>query len=619
MNPRPSNESLNKISERCRAYIEMSRRKQASRLDVWRRNEELFAAYVPASELESPEKDTYKQLYIPYSYAIAMTAHTYYTSVFMARHPVFQLIGRHGEGEMQVQAMEALLDYQLQVGGMLVPLFLWLMDPIKYGHGFVGHYWDEERILCRKRSKRKKQFLGYELEGEEWVDEVEEIVGYTGHRLYNIRPHDAFPDPRVSVWDFQRGMFFGRYVELSEEELTAGDYFDVEEVKKERRYFWERTESSAVSDLPGESTGVYDREVPGFIRAYELYVKCIPREWGLAPSDNMEIWVITVTAGDFKVFGARPLGEYHGKFPIDVLEQEPDAYNTFARSMMEVMQPLNDAITWLVNSHMFNVRAALNNQFLVDPSMVVMKDLENPSPGKIIRLKPVAYGRDVRTFFAQLPVADVTRDHVPNMQLMVEMLQRMTGVTDNIMGMVNTGGRKTATEVRQSTSFGVNRLKTTCEYFSAMGFAPLVQKLVQGTQQHYSQELKLRIVGDLAAFSERFLTVDPSMISGFYDFVPVDGTLPVDRFAQANLWNLMLSQVMKIPQIASQYDLAKIFAWVAGIAGLKNIQQFKVNVMDPAVLQAQAQAGNIVPIDTMGRDLGRAPSQMQVPGMGATL
>ena len=93
-----------------------------------------------------------------------------------------------------------------------------------------------------------------------------------------------------------------------------------------------------------------------------------------------------------------------------------------------------------------------------------------------------------------------------------------------------------------------------------------------------------------------FVNVTPETIQGFYDFVPVDGTLPVDRFAQANVWKELFQTILAVPQIGQQYDLGRIFAWVAQLAGLKNINKFKVQMMDPAVAQAQAQAGNLVPV-----------------------
>lgn len=630
---RYSKATLQFVADQCRSRITMSREKMKNRYEKWANSEDQFAAYIPESAEDAIRKNKwdegkpeYTTIVIPYSYAIAMTAHTYYTSVFLARNPLFQFSGRHGESEQQTQAMEALIDYQVQVGEMLVPLFMWLFDPVKYGVGWIGHYWDEQTVRCRTRVKRPRMFLGMPIPGtEETVEEVKDLVGYAGHQLFNIRPQDAFPDPRVSLWNFQRGEFFGRYVELTQSELLSGElagiYFGVRDLKGQGYDYGEREPGGVSTELPA-APETYVPEtgegIPPLVKGYELFIKLIPRQWKLADSDREEIWVFTVTAGSYQPFGIRPLGEYHGKFPIDVLEQEPDAYGLFSRSMLEVMEPLNEAITWLVNSHMFNVRASLNNQFIADPSMLVMKDLESRDPGKLIRLKPSAYGRDVRTMFAQLPVSDVTQGHVPNMQLMADMMQRVTGVTDNIMGMVNTSGRKTATEVRQSTTFGINRLKTTCEFFSAMGFSPLAQKLVQGTQQHYNMEQRLRIVGDLAAMSPGFLNVSPDLIAGFYDFVPVDGSLPVDRFAQANLWQQMLGQMSKVPQVMQQYDIGKMFGWVANLAGLKNLQQFRVQVMDPGVLAQQAQAGNVVPMKQSGADLGRPPAQMQIPGMGAT-
>jgi len=630
--------TLEFVSERCRDRLMLSRDAMEGQYDTWAEAEESFKAYIPEKEADAIRasrrrggEPQYTTIEVPYSYSIAMTAHTYFTSVFLTRSPIFQFAGRHGEGEMQVQAVEAIVDYQMNVGQNLIPLFMWLFDPIKYSVGWLGTYWDRETVQCRKRVKRPKMFLGMPIPGtEETVDEVTEVTGYEGNRYYNIRPQDAFPDPRVSLWNFQRGEFFGRYVELGWGDilsgLDAGRYFDTGDLRTESNAggpAYRDEGSSAVTELPNSDelflrTGRGEDTVRPVVKAYELFVKLVPREWHLAESNKTEIWVFTVRADNYKVFGIEPLGLYHGKFPIDIIEQEPDAYNLFSRSMMEVMKPINDALTWQLNSHMYNVRAVLNNQLIYDPSMLNGKDLENPNPGKLIRLKPAAYGRDVRTTYAQLAIQDITRSHIPDMQTLSQLLQQLTGVSDNIMGMVNSGGRKTATEVRQSTSLGINRLKTICEFFSAMGFVPLAQKTVQNTQQLYDEDKKFRIVGDMANFAPGFAQVNPESIAGFFDLIPVDGTMPVDRFAQANLWQQMLAQVSKVPQVAGQYDLGRIFAWVASLAGLKNVQQFRLQAMAPDQLAQQVQAGNSVPLEASQRDLGLPPNQMQVPGMGAT-
>jgi hypothetical protein len=52
------------------------------------------------------------------------------------------------------------------------------------------------------------------------------------------------------------------------------------------------------------------------------------------------------------------------------------------------------------------------------------------------------------------------------------------------------------------------------------------------------------------------------------------------------------------PQVAMQYDVGKIFAWMAQLGGLKNINQMKLQaqVVPDAQLQQQAGAGNVIPL-----------------------
>lgn len=609
---------------------------RATRAEQWARNEEQFMAYMPAKVNDQLRKEARKRgepqfttIEIPYSYAILLTAHTYITSTFLARSPILQLQGRHGEAENAVMGMEALLDYQVQAGGHLVPYYIWTLDSLKYGLGVMGYYWDEEKITCRKMVDAQVTFLGMAIPGRTKKMEIEEEVrGYVGNRAYNVRPQDFFFDPSFPANQFQKGEYAGRYVAISMLDLKDGEqdgrYFNVDKVSRHQADpANERISGSQHVLLPNDPTHTRVDDATlgtGNVDCHEIYVRLIPADWGLGKSRRSEKWVFVVAQKRF-IVSARPLGYYHNRFPFEVLEQEIDGHALFSRSMLEVMKPMNDTLTWLLNTHFYNVRKSLNDQFVVDPSKVVMKDMTDPNPGRLIRLKPSAYGTDVRLAVQQLQVADITKTHVNDAQLVMEMLQRVTGVNDNLMGMLNSG-RKTATEVRSSTTFGINRLKTTTEFMSAMGFSPWTQQLVQTTQQYFDDERKFRIVGDAATYmTEKFVHVTPDQIAGFYDFVPVDGTLPVDRFAQVQTWNQIMQQAATMPQIMQQYDFTKIFAFVAQLAGLKNINQFRISVVPDATMQNQVQAGNSVPAmaDPAGLAAnGGVPQPEQIPGMGQT-
>jgi hypothetical protein len=225
-------------------------------------------------------------------------------------------------------------------------------------------------------------------------------------------------------------------------------------------------------------------------------------------------------------------------------------------------------------------------------------------------------------------IADVTVTHFQDVKLLMELIQRVTGVTDNMMGVVYPGGRKTATEVRTATSFGINRLKVLAEFCSVIGWEPLAQVLLQNSQEMYTEPIKVRLAGDLARRTglPQVIEVRPEDIAGFYDFVPVDGTMPIDRVAQAMLWRELLATMTQVPEVIAKYDIAGIFSWVAQLAGLRNITQFELRPDE--VIAKQAQLGNLVPAGGKGaprgsqaqgravREEAGTPILAGIPGLG---
>ena len=624
----PHGQELEKrILEELRQRVKFWERKVGEHLKKWEEAENKILAYIPETEVmrkrkaeRAAGKPDYTTIQMPYSYAVVMSALTYITSVFFGRSPVFQYSGRHGEAEQQIQALEAVVDYQVMNGRMLPNLYTWFYDMLKYGYGTIGLYWDE-RI---ENFSDIAQVPLLTPQGVQMVDQpvTYQMRTYAGNRLFNIQPQDFIWDVKLPARDFQQGEFAGRRMTLGWNEVQrkakTGQFINTEFVRARERDLFvrdtgseqlQRAEFYTDQSITSDEVSGMGLKHPSSVGAYELVVEIIPVEWQLGASDWPEKWVFTVTADFSVLLGCCPLGAWHASFPYAVIGMEPEGYGLFIRGMPEVLDPIQNTIDWLINSHFYNVRAALNNKFVVDPSRVVMKDVLDPLPGGVVRLKPEAYGTDTKMVMTQMQVTDVTQQHPMNMQLMLQFGERIMGVNDSIMGMVDTGGRKTATEVRTSTSMGVNRLKMLAEFSSVSGMDPLSKMMVQNTQQYYDMELMLKIAGDtIMSAGPSFIMVNPETIAGFYDFVPVDGTLPIDRFAQVNLWKELMQAMMAVPQIGLQYDLAGIFAWVAQLAGLRNINRFRVQVMPDQMLQMLAQQGNSIPLGGGKNSKGLKPS-----------
>jgi hypothetical protein len=601
----------------------------------------MMVGYIPETELDAARRGKreagtpqYTTIMLPYSYAVAMTAYSYWATTFLSRSPVFQFMDLTAIGADGVLAVEALQQYQVMRGRMMPHLYIWLQDVPKYGEAWVSPFWKTEVTRTSEIIEQPDLYMGmleYNPPKVKKVRQVTETIGYSGNALFNVAPATVLTDPRYTRSQFQKGEFVAVEITMSYQELREGAkkgrYINVDKVKR-KSGAWELAGYSTTIASEAESVGLERPDITSFgssvsdnaddaLKGYEFIIKLVPSDWELGTGDWAEKWVFTVDK-DFEVLlEARPQGCLHDQFPLALLEIEPEGYGSFSRSLVEIFGPVQQTLDWLVNTHFFNVRQVLNNQWLLDPSRVETRDLETGKPGKAIRLKPAAYGTDIRTALMQLPVQDVTKSHFGDIQFMYDIGDKL-GVNASLMGETNPQSRRTGQEYRGEQALAVNKLKVMAEFFSCTGFADLSNIMVKNSQQYYDGAKKLRIVGDLAQYAgQEFIQVTPENIVGQFDWAPVDGTLPIDRYAQANLWREMLAQMAQVPQVMMQYDLGKIFGFVAQLSGLKNIDRFKIQMMPDQMMMAQAGAGNAVPM-LPGPGMGNPVEPGQVPLNGPT-
>lgn len=338
-----------KLLKMLEGRIKMAQRDQQKQHPRWQKAEDTVLCYVPESDLDASRKadrensgtPRYTTIKLPYTYALLLSQHTYLTSVFFSRSPIHQFTGRHGEGEQQVQAMEALIAHQIEVGEMIGPYYVWLYDACKYGVGVLEEYWEDER----------SQFSSLQMmpdpkdpTGETMVKGLMRVQmpGYQGTKISNISPWDFFPDPRVTVGRYQTGEFIFVRKNLSWADVVKrkarGFYMNVEHITNDVKDFAGTTRgansNNSQLERPDESLMLEDADDvkhPAVVPVYEGCVEVIPREWGLHDSDFPEKWMFTLT-GDLKtLIGCQPHGAMHCKFPYAVIETEIEGYGSGGR------------------------------------------------------------------------------------------------------------------------------------------------------------------------------------------------------------------------------------------------------------------------------------------------
>lgn len=603
----------------------------SDRRDKWRKAENATIAYVPESAADARRRvgrevsgtPAYTTVKIPYSYGMVMSYWTYLSSVFLAREPIYQFEGLHGESQQQSLMVEALHAYQMRAGKHVPVLFRWLYDLARYGCGITAVFWHQDI--------RHVSEIGFgeadSLTGErQKMQRTLRLPGYQGNKLRNVAPRDFLFDPRVPMSQFQEGEFCGTREKLSwvdvKQREAQGYYTNVGEIDPgiSPRFPGDVGDDSQV-ERPEEvlagfgGEGERKRRKPDIVPVYEVYVELIPSDWELGKSDYPEKWVFTVTADFGTVLGAQPFSAYHAQFPYALCELEPDAYALSNRGIPEIIEGVQHTMDWLINSHMYNVRQSLNNLLVVDPERIIMKDLTEGGPGGLVRRRPGSTnlpGNPVE----QIPIQDVTRAHLSDFQALLGIGERTGGVSDQMMGATQRTGRKTATEMRISSVAGASRQKVIAEYVSSTGWGELGGQMIANSQQYFDDELMLPVLGNLTGMAGvQTLRVSPQEIAGAYKFAPVDGTLPIDQFAKASLWKELLGSFQTLPDLAAQYDVGKIFGWIAQLSGIRNIDQFRVELKPDEVLEQEAQQGNIVPMDGNPMD-GNPEMLRQIPGVG---
>jgi hypothetical protein len=613
---------LTKLSDR----IAMSERAMSKFYSRWNLNESKFQAYIDLPEYERVLKDMKgkKQapevvsIIVPYSFATIWTIVTYMVHTFGGRKPIFQVGAHSREAVNPAKHMETLLQYNADQVRLITAFFQWFLDGEIYGVGAMRTLWTEK--FAFRSQMQQGSIAGMAMPGiksQNMKTRVRKKV-YEGNDVANIDPFMFFPDPRVPMSKVnEKGEFvFWRSFEgehTLRREAAKGTLKWVHEATKEGRttpgYTSEATPSSERSLIsggeahPGNPFMQDYRSLP-FFQYDQGTVDLIPKDWKLGEGEEPEKWLFSIV-NKTQIVQAERLDLDHGRHPVSVIEPLAFGHGFGMPGTADLLGPIQDALSWFMNSHIYNVRSALNNMFVVDPSLVEMQDLRDQGPGKLIRIKRAAIGQDVRTLVSQLQVQDVTSGHIDKMQSFMRMGDAMSAVNDNLRGIQEAGGRKTATEVRTSGEAGASRLAARARYISSQGMVDLAEQMACNIQQNQTMEYYLKIVGEEGAAEPTPIT--PESVLGDFHFPVHDGTLPLDRVALLDVWKEIFLALASNPQLGPQYDVQGIFEFMADLGGAKNLRDFKrmttpqpmvgnVTAMPDEQLAAAAQGGNVVPI-----------------------
>ena len=615
---RPGSATHERLLSRIKGQISESHSAMSKFYDRWRMRELEYQAYVTVKDWESKYssacadktlsnvKKQEANIIVPYSFSTIRVIATYLANVFLGRKPIFQVGTYNAKLIENARNMEKLLQYNAEHAKLVKEMTQWLYAGEIYGLGILKTGFVTE-------SAPRTTIVQNPLDGSPLRVSQESVI-YQGNTVENIDPFLFFPDPRVPMLEVaRRGEFvYWRNFVGKFTLQRAGD-----------TYAWldnagEMSVQDAGNSLRnlranGDSLNTqYDVHlVRGtaypFVQIDEGTLELIPSEIGFNLGDGYDNdaphkFFVTV-ANETQVIRFEHYAPDHQMHPVVVNEPYAIGNGLGNCGISDYLSPFQETLSWFLNSHIFNVKGVVNNSFLYDPSMIEEKDLKSDKPGKLIRMKPKAFGVEPTLYFKQIAISDVTSGHVNDMAQLMRLGNDISAVTDNLRGQQDSGGRKTATEIRATIEAASSRLAAHAQFISGASVIDLGKQWSLNLQQYLSDDFAIDVLGDYGAEAPVHISLE-AVIGDFY-FPVHDGSLPMDKVALFDIWQQALQFVAGNQMMAGQYDVGKIFEFVAKLGGAENIDQFRLNHMPNEDVRAGLQAGNLVPIsELMGGNNG---------------
>lgn len=577
---------LNMILERASSSASI----QMQRFDAWQKLDHSLTGYMRADDAEAEVKNTDDRkpisIVFPYSYAILETMLSYMMAAFF-RDPIFRYEGVSPEDVMGSILLEQVVKLHCNKHKVMLNLHTMFRDAFVYGSGTVAPIW--------KTSKN-----------------------FEGNALMNIDPYRLLPDSNVPADRIQDSEFYGwtsdtNYMSLLSEEIDGDDLFNVK--------YLGTVNLNGTSIYDGDNSGRYTKtgskdnksDIHKPITLINMYIKLIPKDWELSSSERPELWFFQV-GGDSVIINARPADFEHGMIPVANAVPDFDGYSSAPIGRIEMLSGMQGVVDWLFNSHVANVRKAVNDTLIYDPSLVNSKDLQDGKPGGLIRMRRQAWGQGkVRDAIHQLQINDVTRGNVADVGWMINSMQTLMGTDDAAMGSLRQGGpdRLTKAEFQGTASGAVSRLERIARVVGLQAMQDIGTFFAEHTQQIMSEDTYVKITGSWqevlmqefeGSISRGRMKISPYDLDVNYDVLVRDGSIPGGNYSE--VWTQMFNILSQQPELAQHFDMVRIFKHIARNAGAKNVNDFirrgggniSQQVLPDEQVQSQVQAGNLVPM-----------------------
>lgn len=575
-------EKLVALRDKVVKCVKRSRSDMSQNYEKWDRNNDTYRGLrapdeedVNAKEHGEPEK-----MIVPMTFAQVQTFVSFTFLLYHQNRRFYELEGT-GSEDMGEKASngEKLLAADMRANEGSKQVYQFLTNIGRFSIGVMKSWWDREMQSAPTNiapATTDAEGFAFQSPGEQ---SEQDFLKYEGNKFTNISPYNFFPDTRFPLSEWRKGAFVADETEWHINELKKQDEADIvagvehiEPMEKKAYETRKHTRLDAFHEyaMKGHSEKSKDDQI---VCITECQIDIVPEKYGFT-GKRLTKYVVQI-ANDERIIRAEPLGYLHDQPTYDVGLMSPDMHQQVGQSLADSIDPIQEVISFLINARLMSNRKGLENNMIIDPTMIDMSTVESRSPWILTKKSAPKLGVD--RFAKQLNYVDHTASNFADAEVLMKVMQVVTGVNENAMGQFH-GGRRSATEARAVNSGSAARMKVTAKLIWDMAFDPLGQKMISNHRQGISLEGWKKVIGEntddqYAAFKPS----DPSQLVGMRDHFVYDSTLESEKGFIAQSLQELVSAMMATPEVMAilNVDLEALITEILRLRGIENVDRFQ--------------------------------------------
>lgn len=350
-----------------------------------------------------------KEMNLPLSFVHLDDMMTYFAQTFAPNRGMFYHTGNPAEVDSATQIVTIMNNHAVYAG-YYREVIQAIYSLLKYNRGGFHMFWEKDE--------------GPKIEGTETTAaNVVTELKWQGNKVEAIDLYNFLPDPMVSPLRLHLDGEFAATVKIRsrywlQNAASKGVLFNCEECFEETpeqsKYCYYRSPPReaklAVSGngQPTDWTSVLSMaDSHGMTEGYELvqmYCRIDPTMFGLIAGSaaetkarkRYEVWRFQILNDEY-ICDATFMNNVHGQLPYYMGILNDDLMSTAQKSTAEILTPLQDFASFLLNTHVKATRKNIWGGIVYDPTMVDLAEIPEGEVSWRVPMKATAWGRDVRT------------------------------------------------------------------------------------------------------------------------------------------------------------------------------------------------------------------------------